>query len=128
MSEEKLGFFGRLKQGLTKTRDNIVNSMDSVFYGFSEIDDDFYEELTDILLLSDVGVKASTEIIEELRSRIEDKKAKDAATAREMFKELLTEEMNIPRPALHWPMVMFVVGVNGVGKTTTVGKLALRFQ
>ena len=92
------------------------------------IDEDFYEELTDILLLSDVGVKASTEIIDELRNRVEEKRVKDAATARQMFKDLLTEEMNIPRPPLGWPMVMFVVGVNGVGKTTTIGKLALRFQ
>ena len=75
-----------------------------------------------------MGVKASTEIIDELRNRVEEKRVKDAATARQMFKDLLTEEMNIPRPPLGWPMVMFVVGVNGVGKTTTIGKLALRFQ
>lgn len=123
-----MGFFQKLKQGLFKSKSNISDKVDELVENTRVIDDDFYEELTDILLLSDVGVKASTEIIEELRSRIEDKKVKDAATAREMFKELLTEEMNIPRPALHWPMVMFVVGVNGVGKTTTVGKLALRFQ
>lgn len=123
-----MGFFQKLKQGLFKSKSNISDKVDELVENTRVIDDDFYEELTDILLLSDVGVKASTEIIDELRSRIEDKKVKDAATAREMFKELLTEEMNIPRPALHWPMVMFVVGVNGVGKTTTVGKLALRFQ
>ena len=123
-----MGFFQKLKQGLYKSKSNISDKVDELVENTRVIDDDFYEELTDILLLSDVGVKASTEIIDELRSRIEDKKVKDAATAREMFKELLTEEMNIPRPALHWPMVMFVVGVNGVGKTTTVGKLALRFQ
>ena len=128
MAEEKKGFFSRLKEGLNKTRENIVAGIDAVFYGASEIDDDFYEELTDILLLSDVGVHASTEIIEELRRRVDEKKVKDAATARQMFKDLLVEEMNIPRPPLQWPMVMFVVGVNGVGKTTTVGKLALRFQ
>ncbi len=123
-----MGFFQKLKQGLFKSKSNISDKVDELVENTRVIDDDFFEELTDILLLSDVGVKASTEIIDELRSRIEDKKVKDAATAREMFKELLTEEMNIPRPALHWPMVMFVVGVNGVGKTTTVGKLALRFQ
>ena len=123
-----MGFFDRLKKGLSKSRGNLTERVDELVENTAVVDDDFYEELTDILLLSDVGVKASTEIIEELRRRIEEKKVKDAATARQMFKDLLTEEMNIPRPPLGWPMVMFVVGVNGVGKTTTIGKLALRFQ
>ena len=123
-----MGFFDRLKKGLSKSRGNLTERVDELVENTQVIDDDFYEELTDILLLSDVGVKASTEIIEELRRRVEAQKVKDAATARQMFKDLLTEEMNIPRPPLGWPMVMFVVGVNGVGKTTTIGKLALRFQ
>ena len=123
-----MGFFDRLKKGLSKSRGNLTERVDELVENTQVIDDDFYEELTDILLLSDVGVKASTEIIDELRSRVEGKKVKAAATARQMFKDLLTEEMNIPRPPLGWPMVMFVVGVNGVGKTTTIGKLALRFQ
>ena len=123
-----MGFFARLKQGLSKTRGNLTERVDELVENTVEVDEDFYEELTDILLLSDVGVRASTEIIDELRRRVEEKKIKDAAVARQMFKDLLVEEMNIPRPPLGWPMVMFVVGVNGVGKTTTVGKLALRFQ
>ena len=123
-----MGFFDRLKKGLSKSRGNLTERVDELVENTPVVDDDFYEELTDILLLSDVGVKASTEIIEELRSRIEEKKVKDAPTAKQMFKDLLTEEMNIKRPPLSWPMVMFVVGVNGVGKTTTIGKLALRFQ
>ena len=123
-----LGFFAKLKQGLSKTRGNLTERVDELVENTVEVDEDFYEELTDILLLSDVGVRASTEIIDELRSRVENQKVKDAAVARKMFKELLVDEMNIPRPPLGWPMVMFVVGVNGVGKTTTVGKLALRFQ
>ena len=123
-----MGFFDRLKKGLSKSRGNLTERVDELVENTAVVDDDFYEELTDILLLSDVGVKASTEIIEELRRRVEAQKVKDAATARQMFKDLLTEEMNIPRPPLGWPMVMFVVGVNGVGKTTTIGKLALRFQ
>ena len=122
------GFFAKLKQGLSKTRGNLTERVDELVENTVEIDEDFYEELTDILLLSDVGVRASTEIIDELRSRVEAQKIKDATVARKMFKDLLVEEMNIPRPPLGWPMVMFVVGVNGVGKTTTVGKLALRFQ
>ncbi|MBR1606483.1 MAG: signal recognition particle receptor subunit alpha, partial [Clostridia bacterium] len=123
-----MGFFDRLKKGLSKSRGNLTERVDELVENTPVVDDDFYEELTDILLLSDVGVKASTEIIDELRSRIEAKKVKDAPTARQMFKDLLTEEMNIKRPPLSWPMVMFVVGVNGVGKTTTIGKLAMRFQ
>ena len=123
-----MGFFDKLKKGLSKSRGNLTERVDELVENTAVVDDDFYEELTDILLLSDVGVKASTEIIDELRSRIEANKVKDAATARQMFKDLLTEEMNIPRPPLGWPMVMFVVGVNGVGKTTTIGKLAMRFQ
>ena len=102
--------------------------MDELVENTTVVDDDFFEELTDILLLSDVGVKASTEIIDELRERLEEGKIRDASAAKKVFKDLLTEEMNIPRPPLSWPMVMFVVGVNGVGKTTTVGKLAMRFQ
>ena len=123
-----MGFFDRLKKGLSKSRGNLTERVDELVENTAVIDEDFYEELTDILLLSDVGVKASTEIIDELRNRVEEKRVKDAATARQMFKDLLTEEMNIPRPPLGWPMVMFVVGVNGVGKTTTIGKLAMRFQ
>ena len=123
-----MGFFARLKQGLSKTRGNLTERVDELVENTVVIDEDFYEELTDILLLSDVGVTASTQIIDELRNRVETQKIKDATVARKMFKDLLVEEMNIPRPPLGWPMVMFVVGVNGVGKTTTVGKLALRFQ
>lgn len=123
-----MSFFDRLKKGLSKSRGNLTERVDELVENTSVVDEDFYEELTDILLLSDVGVKASTEIIEELRQRIQENRIKDAVTAKQMFKDLLTEEMNIPRPPLKWPMVMFVVGVNGVGKTTTIGKLALRFQ
>ena len=123
-----MGFFDRLKKGLSKSRGNLTERVDELVENTTVVDDDFYEELTDILLLSDVGVKASTEIIDELRERLEESKIRDAAVAKQVFKDLLTEEMNIPRPPLSWPMVMFVVGVNGVGKTTTVGKLAMRFQ
>ena len=92
------------------------------------IDDDFYDELTDILILADVGVSATEEIIEKLKERVKQKGVRDTSACRELLKEIIIEEMNIPRPKLQWPLVMFVVGVNGVGKTTTVGKLALRFQ
>ncbi len=123
-----MGFFDRLKKGLSKSRGNLTERVDELVENTTVVDDDFFEELTDILLLSDVGVKVSTEIIDELRERLEEGKIRNASAAKKVFKDLLTEEMNIPRPPLSWPMVMFVVGVNGVGKTTTVGKLAMRFQ
>ena len=123
-----MGFFQRLKQGLTKTRGGLTNKVDELVKNTREIDEDFYEELTDILILADVGVAATTEIIEKLQQEVEKRGVKAADAAKEIFKQILVDEMNIPRPPLKWPMVMFVVGVNGVGKTTTIGKMALRFQ
>ena len=123
-----MSFFQRLRQGLSKTRGGLTDRVDGLVQSAEKIDEDFYDELTDILILADVGVAASTEVIEKLRARVDAEKVRDGARAREIFKQILVEEMNIPRPVLKWPMVMFVVGVNGVGKTTTIGKLALRFQ
>ena len=123
-----MGFFQRLKEGLFKTRTGLTDKVDELVKNTRIIDDDFYDELTDILILADVGVEATTDIIDKLKAQVEAKKIKDADQAKEIFKQILIDEMNIPRPSLRWPMVMFVVGVNGVGKTTTIGKLALRFQ
>ena len=123
-----MGFFQRLKDGLFKTRSGLTDKVDELVKNTRVIDDDFYDELTDILILADVGVPATTDIMDKLRQRVDEQKIKDADQAKEIFKQILVEEMNIPRPNLRWPMVMFVVGVNGVGKTTTIGKLALRFQ
>jgi len=123
-----MGFFQRLKEGLFKTRTGLTDKVDELVKNTRIIDDDFYDELTDILILADVGVEATTDIIDKLKAQVDEKKIKDADQAKEIFKQILIDEMNIPRPSLRWPMVMFVVGVNGVGKTTTIGKLALRFQ
>ncbi len=122
------GFFKRLVEGLTKTRGNFTDKVNDLVAAAPEVDDDFFDELTDILILADVGVRAAEEIIASLRVRVTREKVRDANVAKDMFKQVLYEKMNIPRPALQWPMVMLVVGVNGVGKTTTVGKLALRFK
>lgn len=122
------GFFKRLVEGLTKTRGNFTERVNDLVIAVPEVNEDFYEELTDILILADVGIRAAEEIISSLRERVTRQKVRDANTAKDMFKQVLYEKMNIPRPALHWPMVMLVVGVNGVGKTTTVGKLAMRFK
>lgn len=123
-----MGFFQRLKEGLSKTRGNFTAKVDELVVNTQAIDDDFYEELTDILILSDAGVSAAEKIITQLKQEVSDKKITDAVQAREIFKRIIIDDMKIGRPPLAWPMVMLVVGVNGVGKTTTVGKLALRFQ
>lgn len=123
-----MGFFARLKEGLKKTRGNLTEKVDELVEQTEQIDEDFYEQLMDILVLSDMGAQTSDEIIMRLKARVAQEKIKDAKKVRDLLKALLFEEMNIPRPDLKWPMVMLVVGVNGVGKTTTVGKLALRFQ
>lgn len=129
MSEDKKGgLFSRLFKGLSKTRGNLTDKVDDLVRETRKIDEDFYEELEDILVMADCGVKATTAIMDELRARVKAGNVKDAATAREMLKAIMVEQMDIPRPPLKWPMVMLMVGVNGVGKTTTIGKLALRFQ
>jgi fused signal recognition particle receptor len=129
MSEaKKKGLFARLREGLSKTRGNMTDKVDEMVRENRKIDEDFYEELEDILLMADCGLKATTEIVDELRERVKANRVKDAGEAREILKQIMVEQMDIPRPPLKWPMVMLVVGVNGVGKTTTIGKLALRFQ
>ena len=130
MSEEKKkkGLFARLREGLSKTRGNMTEKVDDMVRENRKIDEDFYEELEDILLMADCGLQATTVIVDELRERVKANKVKDAGEAREILKQIMIEQMDIPRPPLKWPMVMLVVGVNGVGKTTTIGKLAMRFQ
>jgi len=130
MNEEKKkkGLFARLREGLSKTRSNLTDKVDDLVKDTRKVDEDFYEELEDILLLADCGVKATTTIMDELRERVKRENVKEASAARDMLKQIMVEQMDIPRPPLKWPMVMLVVGVNGVGKTTTIGKLALRFQ
>ena len=123
-----MGLFAKLREGLTKTRDSLMGRVDTLVKETRKIDEDFYEELEDILLMSDCGMKATTAMMDELRRRVSENKVKDADTAKQMLKDIMIEQMDIPRPPLRWPMVMLVVGVNGVGKTTTIGKLALRFQ
>ncbi len=128
MSEKKKGLFARLREGLKKTRSGMTEKVDTMVRENRKIDEDFYEELEDILVMSDCGLKATTVIIDELRERVRKGNVKDAGEAREILKQIMIEQMDIPRPPLKWPMIMLLVGVNGVGKTTTIGKLALRFQ
>ena len=127
MSEEKKGFFSRLKAGLAKTRNNIVHGIDSVFHGFSMIDEDFYEELEEILIMGDIGVNATTAILERLREQVKEKHIKEPAQCKELLIESIREQMQVGETAYefeHKQSVILVIGVNGVGKTTSVGKLA----
>lgn len=127
MSEEKKGFFSRLKAGLAKTRDNIVHGIDSVFNGFSMIDEDFYEELEEILIMGDIGVNATGQILERLRAQVKEKHIKEPAECKQLLIDSIKEQMQVGETAYefeHRQSVILVIGVNGVGKTTSVGKLA----
>ncbi|MCM1268506.1 MAG: signal recognition particle-docking protein FtsY [Bacteroidales bacterium] len=127
MSEEKKGFFGRLRDGLTKTRNHIVHGIDAVFGGFSSIDDDFYEELEEILIMGDIGVAATEEILAKLRQQVKENHIKEPTACREYLIRNIKEQMQVGEAAYdfeHEQSVVLVIGVNGVGKTTTVGKLA----
>ena len=123
-----MGFFSKIFGGLTRTRENVGTKVDELVANMPLADDDFYEELTDILIMADVGVNTATDIVESIKSRAREEKVKEAPRVREMLKDELKRRMGEKRPPLKWPMVMLVVGVNGVGKTTTIGKLALRFK
>ena len=127
MSEEKKGFFGRLKAGLTKTRDSIVRGMDSVFGGYTSIDDDFYEELEEIMIMGDIGINATSEILDRLKEEVKKQHIKDPAECRQLLMDSIITQMEVGETAYDLEKeqsVIMVVGVNGVGKTTSVGKLA----
>lgn len=123
----KSGFFQRLKEGLAKTRNNIVSGLDAVFKGFSEIDDDFYEELEEILIMGDIGVHTTENILESLKKQVKENKIKKPGECKEFLIQTMKEQMKISETAYRFeeePSVVFVIGVNGVGKTTSIGKLA----
>ena len=127
MAEEKKGFFRRLVQGLTKTRDNIVSGIDSIFSGFSSIDEEFYEEIEEILIMGDLGVHAATEIIENLKQKVKEQHIKEPGACKELLIASIKEQMDVGETAYRFEQeksVVLVIGVNGVGKTTSVGKLA----
>ena len=127
MEEKKKGFFSRLVEGLNKTRANIVSGMDSIFSGFSAIDDDFYEELEETLIMGDLGIQTTMTIIEDLRRRVKEQHIKEPAECRKLLIESIREQMNLGENAYEFEnrrSVVLVIGVNGVGKTTSIGKLA----
>ena len=122
-----MGFFDKIKAGLTKTREALSSTLGSVFSGFSEIDDDFYDELEESLILADLGVDTATRAVERLRKAVREKHLKTTEDAKNALKEILVEMLNVGDTALNLstqPSVILVIGVNGVGKTTTIGKIA----
>ena len=127
MAEEKKGFWGRLVAGLNKTRDNIVSGIDSIFNGFSKIDDDFYEELEEVLIMGDLGVEATYKILDDLKAKVKERHIKEPVECRQILIDSIKEQMNVGETAYEFEektSVVMVIGVNGVGKTTTIGKLA----
>lgn len=125
--KEKKGFFKKLVEGLTKTRNNIVSGIDAIFSGFSKIDEDFYEELEEILIMGDLGVKATEEILDSLCQKVKEQHIKDPAECKQLLIDSIKEQMQVENTAYRFEevtSVVLVIGVNGVGKTTTVGKLA----
>lgn len=128
---EKKGFFSRLARGLSKTRENIVNGIDSIFKGFSSIDDDFYEELEEILIMGDIGIKTTSVIMDRLKQQVDAQKIKEPEACRNLLISIIKEIMKMPEDAYRFeegPSVVLAVGVNGVGKTTSIGKLASRLK
>lgn len=126
-TEKKQGFFSRLVAGLTKTRDSFVSGIDSIFSGFSAIDDDFYEEIEEILIMGDIGVRATQEILENLQQKVKENHIKQPQECKELLIQSIKEQMEVGETAYRFEnekSVVLVVGVNGVGKTTSVGKLA----
>ena len=124
-----MGFFEKIKAGLTRTKENIGHSFDQLFAG--ELNDDFYDELEETLILGDMGVETTMKAVEELRRRVKAEKIKDMEGARACLRQVLTDMLQVGEPALKLdtaPSVALFIGVNGVGKTTTIGKLAARMK
>ena len=126
MSEKK-GFFGKLVAGLQKTRDNIIAGVDSIFNGFSAIDDEFYEEIEEILIMGDLGIQTTMSIVEDLKKKVRENNIKDPAECKQLLMDSFMDQMNLGENAYEFEKrksVLLIIGVNGVGKTTSVGKLA----
>lgn len=131
MAEGKKGFFGRLVEGLTKTRKSIAAGFDYIFSGFSKIDDDFYEELEEVLVMADLGVHTTEKIIENLKLKVKEDHIKEPSQCKELLVSTIKEQMQVSPDAYDFEnetSVVLIIGVNGVGKTTSVGKLAGQYK
>ncbi|MCR4624908.1 MAG: signal recognition particle-docking protein FtsY [Lachnospiraceae bacterium] len=125
--EKKKGFFSRLVSGLSKTRKSIANGLNSIFSAFSSIDDDFYEELEETLIMADIGINATESIVENLKEKVKENKIREPEACRQLLMDSIVEQMSVPEDAYEFEnrkSVVMVIGVNGVGKTTSIGKLA----
>ncbi len=128
--KEKKGFFKRLKEGLSKTRNNIADSFNNLFKA-SELDDDFYDELEETLVMSDMGFETTEKIIEDLKAKVKELKIKEAEACKELVINIIRDQMSVDESAYDFEKkktVVFVIGVNGVGKTTSIGKLAAQYK
>ena len=126
-----MGFFSKLAEGLTKTRNNIMNSVSNIFTGHDIIDDDFYEELEETLIMADLGITTTTSVIENLKNKVKELKIKDPADCKKLLMDSLKEQMQVKPDAYDFEnkkSVVLMIGVNGVGKTTSVGKLASQLK
>jgi fused signal recognition particle receptor len=124
-----MGFFEKIKQGLTKTKKAL--HLDSIFSGFSHLDDEFYEELEEALILADMGVDTAVKAVDTLRRRVKEEKIKEPEDARNCMKRILSEMLSVGDNAMNLstkPSVVLMIGVNGVGKTTTIGKLGANYK
>lgn len=126
-----MGIWSKLVSGLAKTRDNIVSGIDNVFSGFSKIDDDFYEELEEILIMGDLGVETTEKIIDDLRDKVKENHIKEPSECKQFLIDSISEQMDLGENAYEFEnrkSIILVIGVNGVGKTTSIGKLAAQLK
>ena len=131
MAEEKKGFFKRLVAGLTKTRKSIAAGFDYIFSGFSKIDEDFYEELEEVLVMADIGIHTTEAVIEDLKAKVKENHITEPSACKELLIATIKQQMTVDEAAYDFEdekTVLLMIGVNGVGKTTTVGKLAAKYK
>lgn len=129
--KEKTGFFKRLVNGLTKTRNQLTDSLNQIFHGHSELDDDFYDELEEVLIMADLGLETTDKIIVDLKKRVKEYKIKEVEPCRELLNNIIRDQMMVDDSAYDFEeqkTVMLIIGVNGVGKTTSIGKLAAQYK
>ena len=123
-----MGLFGKIRDGLKKTRDNVSAMVGDVIKSFDKIDEDFYEELEETLILCDIGVSATGRIMEALRKKVKEEKVKETESVKDLLTGIIADMLSFDEKPLSFPSVMMIVGVNGVGKTTTIGKLAKQYK